>query len=184
MSRVQKGMVAEWLISAYVTIGSLGAIEIFFPGTDDDHTDMVFGQKLLGPRLMIQAKGAFTLGKDGRAQMQATYYDRKIIERPNFWYIVVLIQDFQVTCAWLMPGVDFDQRARREPSKRGGTQLFFRASPTGDDMYAQFRVDPGRLGQKLVEVMGRVEGSVPAEALRLTPDPRHRRRSWLRMGGG
>lgn len=182
MSRTQKGMVGEWMISAWVTIGSAGRIEIFFPGSDDDHTDMVFGLKGGEPGLMIQAKGAFTLSKDGRAQMQATYYDSKIIERPNFCYIVVLILDFEIRCAWLMPGAEFDQRAHREPSKRGGTQLLFRARPTGDDKYAEFRVDPEQLGQKLVELMGRVEGSVPAN-LNLTTGPVDRRRSWLRMGG-
>lgn len=184
LSRLQKGRAAEWLVAASATLGSGGLIEVFFPATDDDHTDMVLALKGLGPRVLVQVKGIFSLDSRGRANARMTYYDSKVIERPNFWYVIVLIAASQISHAWLVPGTEFNKRAQRTDYAKGGTQLNFQGQLTGHDKWADFAVEPLQLGGRLGDVMQRVANPRPDWLPKLSTESVDRRRSWLRIGGG
>lgn len=154
LSDVQAGRIGEYLLAVYAMLTSGGQLVPFQVDADDDHRDLVVAVKGRSTFASLQAKACFELGESGFVQSNATYFESSIPRDPSFLYVVVLILELAPVVWWVVPAPDFNRLASRAPA-RGGREieLHFRAHPTGDDAYAQFRVETKDLGPRLLEVV-------------------------------
>ena len=158
MDRSQIGRAGELAIELYALVTSAGELDLYSPVVDDDHVDLVAGIRGGPPALGIQVKTTIGPDSDGLVEARASYPSDKVRKDPRFVYAVVLLEGVAIKTLWIIPSPDFNRVAYR--SVEGGRDVLeFRASPTRDDAFSRFRIDPMMLGAAL---LARAAESPPA----------------------
>ena len=154
LTSTQRGTAGEQLLAACVTLTSAGALELFKPLTDDDHTDVAAGRRGAVPAIAIQVKTALTLDRHGLASARMAFPEGVPREHPAFVYAIVYVVGATLDTAWVAPSADFNRLAYRGAGRRGkGIELQFMASPTREDRWSAFRCRRLDLGLRLIELI-------------------------------
>lgn len=143
MDKTQIGRAGELALALYAMVSSNGDLEMFTPVADDDHVDATAGRRRGLPAIAIQVKTAPTVDKDGLAEAKASYPAGKVREHPAFLYAVLLLKSVTIEALWLVPSPDFN-RLVYVTTARGKEILEFRAHPSRQDKFAEFRCHRSR----------------------------------------
>ena len=165
LTTTQAGTAGEQLFSAVVALTSDGAIELYRPVNDDDHTDAIAGRRGATATLSIQIKTALHVQQhDGLVVAKALFTDGVPWEHPRFVYAVCLVQDASLERCWLIPSADFNRQCYRGNNPRGnGIELEFMAHPDKEDKWSAFRCSRSDTGPRLLALID----SMPAAPLQL-----------------
>ena len=169
MGKSQIGRAGELALQLYALVTSAGEIDIYSPIVDDDHIDLVAGARGGEPVLGIQVKTSTGLDRDGLVEARASYEAGKVRADANFLYAIVLLDGVRIEALWIIPSPELNHIAYRIV-KHGREVLEVRASPSRDDSFSAFRIDPMQLGNSLVTFIG-ASGPRP-EWLRALVEPR------------
>jgi hypothetical protein len=169
MDKSQIGRAGELAVELYALVTSGGDIDIYSPIVDDDHIDLVAGARGGEPILGIQVKTTPGLDRDGLVEARASYEAGKVREDANFLYAIVLLDGVRIQALWIIPSPELNHLAYRI-AEHGREVLELRASPSGDDSFSAFRIDPMQLGNSLLTFIGK--SGPPPQWLRALAEPR------------
>lgn len=154
ISETQKAFLSETLFCDYAIATSDGETELFRPLTDDDHRDISVGRRGRGGAVYIQVKMATALDAGGYVRAKAPFHG----EPPSGgWlvYAVLLIPlpAVRIERGWLVPCDDMNRLAEWSRLESDEVQLNFYARPDGEDRFSPYRVEPGAIGGRLLELL-------------------------------
>jgi hypothetical protein len=97
-------------------------------------------------------------------EAKASYPPGSVRQHPAFLYAVVLLSSVTIDAIWLVPSPDFNRLVYRTVS-RGKEVLEFRAYPSREDKFSNFRVPPLEVGPRLLAIIDSLHEHVPLPAI-------------------
>jgi len=164
MDKTQLGRAGELALALYAMVSSDGELQLFTPVADDDHVDATAGRRGGVPAIAIQVKTGPKVDRNGMVEARASYPAGKIREHPAFLYAVLLLRSVTIEAVWIVPSPDFNRLVYRT-SFRGKEVLEFRADPSKNDRFSDFRVAPLEIGPRLLTVIDSLHEQVPLHAI-------------------
>jgi hypothetical protein len=152
VDHTELGRAGELALDLYAMVSSDGELQLFTPIADDDHVDATAGRRGRMPAIAIQVKTVRDVDRDGLVEAKADYPAGQIREHPAFVYAVLLLPSVSIESAWLIPSPDFNRLAYRVTVGER-IQLEFRAYPSRDDRFSDFRVPPLEIGPRLLTLI-------------------------------
>src|SRR5579859_2584559 len=117
LTSTQTGLAGEQQFASCVMLTSNGALELFKPMVDDDHTDLATGRRGAVPALAIQVKTALSVDRHGLVVARAAFPSGEAREHPRFIYGIIRILEAAIATGWIVPSADFNRLAYRGAGK-------------------------------------------------------------------
>jgi len=163
ITRVQQGVIGQFLAAILMMMGSNGRLEVAVPMSDDDRRDQeVHARGVFGLSLALQIKTSMQLHLRPHLVTPLLYVHfsvqaDRLVNHPLFWYLFAYLDQKTMTFADPIFLVDSATvHAHAIPVLRGGVWHFgFQASmgPKGRDMWLPYRVHPADLGDKVLQIL-------------------------------
>ena len=163
ITRVQQGVIGQFLAAILMMIGSGGKLEVSIPMSDDDRRDQeVHARGVFGKSLALQIKTSMQLHLRPHLVTPLLYVHfsvqaERLISHPLFWYLFAYLDQKTMTFADPIFLIDSATvHAHAIPRLRAGAWHFgFQASmgPKGRDMWLPYRVHPSDLGNRVLQIL-------------------------------
>ena len=177
ISSIQQGLIMEWEVAKFASVGSGGLVEFAKAMTDDERRDYeIHIRKQYGSGFALQVKSAMTLHKMSKdVRYLNIFFDvaaDRLINSPFFWYFFGYLDPKLMGLAdptFMVNSEDFHKLAA--PILRNGVWRFSMAAsmePKSRDRWHRFRVPALELGQRILEISRQLKESgakFPAELL-------------------
>jgi hypothetical protein len=163
ITRVQQGVIGQFLAAILMMMGSGGKLEVAVPMSDDDRRDQeVHARGVFGKSLALQIKTSMQLHLRSQSvtpllSVQFSVKAARLVSHPLFWYLFAYLDPKKMAFADPIFLIDSaTMHARATPRLRGGVWHFaVQASmgPKGHDMWVPYRVHPVDLGNRVVRIL-------------------------------
>jgi hypothetical protein len=174
LTKVQQGVIGQFLAAILMMMGSKGKLEVAVPMSDDDRRDQeVHARGQFGKALALQVKTTMRLIPQGATYRISFVFNirrERIINHPLFWYLFGYIDPKTMAFGdpmFLVPSAAVHASLRR---RQGATYLAFHASmgPKSHDMWLPYRVHPADLGKRVLHILN-TGGRLPKAGLLALP---------------
>jgi len=157
VSSKQKGNILEKRFIELVSLGTNGQISCYTPDSDDDGIDVIINLKSHFKPLFIQVKSRFKTNTNGMYSQDIGTNTFK--ENANFYICFFLYnaEDYEIEKIWLVPSIEFKNKAIELNPEKYAQKLRFAASPkdTSRDRWREYRIEKKELGTRLLEILSR-----------------------------
>lgn len=160
LSDVQFSKMTEREVWKLLT-GRTGALEVSWPGSDDERIDMeAHVKETFGVRLALQVKAASWLTTSGKRRMLTFNFDEKVARvhsHPLYWYLLGHFAMDRLAYTSPLFLIDSERFHRcAYPRVQGDSVTFhFQASvePDSHDQWTDCRVEPQQLADRVLAIL-------------------------------
>lgn len=161
LTETAEGIAGQLLVAAAAMLGSHGVVKAGFPVVDDEGRDVELhlGGEFPGT-FAVQVKTTIRLYRAGQRwvmRVRVWLLPENVISHGCYWYLFAYVDRSLTSLGpylFLVPSPVVHDRLRKRGA--GGLRsLSFAASmePQSHDQWARYRLTPGELGERLVELM-------------------------------
>ncbi len=180
LSNVQKGAIGQFAFLATALVTGKGKVEVYTPGADNEGRDAEIRRHLKpAPPIGIQIKVGFyeTVHRGSAAKylsLRFSILESRVQNDPRLWYFFAFYDMRELRFhgpVFLIPSHVFHRMGRTgKQGRRIWFAIYASLAAESNDRWFPYRVAPGDLGKRLLEIIDEAPLTASSRAVKLPPD--------------